>query len=84
MIQRLVDALPDEKKLLRLRWISSCLLMTGYFTILYWNVTTGVCIILGADLFGFPYAIKRKYWDTVAILSFLSAVNISKLITGSH
>jgi len=80
VIQKFIDSLPDEKKLLRFRWVGSALLMVGYFTIIHVNVTVGVCIMLFADVFCIPYAIKRKYWDTVFILSFLSAVNISKLV----
>ena len=63
-----------------MRIIGSILVITAYFVILHMNMTTGVIINLTADIISVPYFIRTKSWDVVVMLSFISAIGISKLI----
>jgi len=63
-----------------MRVLGSGLVITAYFVILHIDVTVGVIINLTADVISVPYFIRTKSWDVVAMLSFISAIGISKLI----
>jgi len=78
MIMRFLNRIPDIH-LLRMRWLGSGCLMIGYFVIIYVNVNVGVVITLISDFLSMPYAYKKKYWDVMMILTFLTVVNVSKL-----
>ena len=64
-----------------MRIVGSVLVITSYFVILHIDVTTGVIINLTADIISVPYFIRTKSWDVVVMLSFISAIGISKLLT---
>jgi len=64
-----------------MRIVGSVLVITAYFVILHIDVTTGVIINLTADIISVPYFIRTKSWDVVVMLSFISAIGISKLLT---
>jgi hypothetical protein len=63
-----------------MRIVGSILVITAYFVILHIDVTTGVIINLTADIISVPYFIRTKSWDVVVMLSFISAIGISKLM----
>ena len=71
----------SDQQLLRLRWLGSGLLITGYFAILYINVTMGVIITLVSDAICIPYNARRGYWDIVAIILLFTAINVGKLVS---
>ena len=70
-----------DKNLLRLRYFGSGLLLVGYFTILYVDVFTGVIVTLVSDIICAPYAIRKKYWDIIMVITVFTIINVSKLIT---
>jgi len=70
-----------DKTLLRLRYFGSGMLIGGYFTILYVDVLTGVAMTLVSDIICAPYAIRRRYWDIIMVISVFTVINVSKLIT---
>ena len=63
-----------------MRIIGSILIVASYFVVLHVNTTAGVITHLVADACTMPYFIKKKTWDMVIMLMFLSAIGIKKLI----
>ena len=63
------------------RILGSALVIVGYFVILHVNVLAGVIINLTADLLSLPYFIRTKTWDVVVMISFMSAVSLSKIFS---
>jgi hypothetical protein len=63
-----------------MRIIGSILIVASYFVVLHVNTTAGVIIHLVADVCTIPYFVKKKTWDMVIMLMFLSAIGIKKLI----
>ena len=65
----------------RMRILGSVGVIVAYFIILHVNVLWGVIINFTADLISIPYFARTKAWDVVAMLSFLLAISISKLLS---
>jgi hypothetical protein len=63
-----------------MRIVGSILIVASYFVVLHVNTTAGVIIHLVADACTIPYFVKKKTWDMVIMLMFLSAIGIKKLI----
>lgn len=71
----------SDQLLLRLRYTGSVALIVGYFVILYVSVPLGVCITLASDCICLPYAVRKRYWDIVAVIGIFSVINVSRLLT---
>ena len=63
------------------RYVGNVLLIAGYFVLLHVNLVAGVYIRIVANLLVFPWAIKHKVWDLLFVLTFLIAIEVSKLLT---
>ena len=63
------------------RVLGSVLVIVGYFIILHVDVLAGVVTNLVADLLSVPFFIRTKAWDVVVMISFLSAVSVSKIVS---
>ena len=63
------------------RVLGSVLVIVGYFIILHVDVLAGVVTNLVADLLSVPFFIRTKAWDVVVMISFLSAVSLSKIVS---
>ena len=68
------------KTLTIMRIVGSILIVASYFVVLHVNTTAGVIMHLVADACTIPYFVKKKTWDMVIMLMFLSAIGIKKLI----
>ena len=64
-----------------MRIVGSIGVIVAYFVILNVNVLVGVIINFISDLISIPFFIKTKAWDVVAMLSFLLAISIGKLMS---
>lgn len=71
----------SEKKLLRIRWVGSGLLILSHFIILYISVPIGVTVMLLSDFICLPYALRKGYFDIVAVITVYSIINIIRLLT---
>ena len=63
------------------RILGSTLVILGYFVLLHVNLLAGVIISLTADVLSLPYFIRTKTWDVVVMISFMSAVSLSKIVS---
>ena len=63
------------------RYVGNVLLIAGYFVLLHVNLVAGVYIRIVANLLVTPWAIKHKVWDLLFVLTFLIAIEVSKLLT---
>lgn len=63
------------------RILGSALVIIGYFVLLHVNLLAGVIINLSADVLSLPYFIRTKTWDVVVMISFMSAVSLSKIVS---
>lgn len=63
-----------------LRILGSILLIIGYFLILYVDVKIGCIARLLGNLAMIPFAAKIKAWDVVALETFFSVIDASKII----
>ena len=70
-----------DKTLLRVRWFGSGLLILSHFIILYLSVPVGVSVMLFSDFICLPYAIRKGYWDIVAVISIYTIINVVRLLT---
>ena len=70
-----------DRTLLRVRWFGSGLLILSHFIILYLSVPVGVSVMLFSDFICLPYAIRKGYWDIVAVISIYSIINVVRLLT---
>jgi hypothetical protein len=70
--------LPD--RLVLLRYMGSIVLVFGYFILLNVDVFWGVCLRIIANCLSFPWALKNKVWDFVALLVFFLVIEIAKFI----
>lgn len=64
-----------------MRRAGNIMIPLGYVILLNFDLLTGVIIRLVANLIILPWGIKVKMWDFVALLSFLMAIELHKLIT---
>ena len=64
----------------QLRILGSICLIVGYFFILYVSVYWGCWIRLTGNLVMMPFAVRMRIWDIVAVQSFFSAIDASKII----
>ena len=71
----------SDQLLLRIRWIGSGLLILSHFIIVYFSIPVGVSIMLASDTICLPYALRKGYWDIVAVIALYSIINISRLVT---
>lgn len=71
----------QDKTLLRVRWFGSGLLILSHFIILYLSVPVGVSVMLFSDFICLPYAIRKGYWDIVAVISIYTIINVVRLLT---
>ena len=70
-----------DNVLLRMRWFGSGLLILSHFIILYVSVPVGVSVMLFSDAICLPYAIRKGYWDIVAVIAIYSIINVVRLLT---
>ena len=70
-----------DSVLLRMRWFGSGLLILSHFIILYMSVPVGVSVMLFSDAICLPYAIRKGYWDIVAVIAIYSIINVVRLLT---
>ena len=63
-----------------LRIAGSVCMIVGYFLILYVSVYWGCCFRLFGNLAMMPFAVRIKTWDIVALESFFSVIDLSKII----
>jgi len=63
------------------RILGSALVILGYFVLLHVDLLAGVIINLSADVLSLPYFIRTKTWDVVVMISFMSAVSLSKIVS---
>ena len=63
------------------RRIGNLSIVVGYFVLLNVDLLTGVLIRITANLLVLPWGIRSKMWDFVALVSFLMAIELHKLIT---
>ncbi|QBP06050.1 hypothetical protein [Synechococcus phage S-B68] len=54
--------------------------MAGYFVLLNVDLLTGVLIRICANALVLPWGLRAKMWDFVALVSFLMAIELHKLI----
>ncbi|QIN96736.1 hypothetical protein [Synechococcus phage S-N03] len=71
----------QDRTLLRIRWFGSGLLILSHFIILYLSVPVGVSVMLFSDFICLPYAIRKGYWDIVAVISIYTIINVVRLLT---
>jgi hypothetical protein len=62
------------------RIISSVLVVVAYWVTLYYNVRYGAIINLISNSLALPYMIRQKYWDVVALLTFLIIIGLPKIL----
>lgn len=60
----------------RLRIASNIGLILGQCILLFASRDVGLLVIIASSLMSFPYFLHEKYWDVVALMVFLNAVNI--------
>ncbi len=70
-----------DKTLLRMRWFGSGMLILSHFIILYISVPIGVSVMLASDSICLPYAIRKGYWDIVAVITIYTIINVIRLLT---
>ena len=71
----------SNRVLLRFRWIGSAMLIVSHFVIVYLSIPVGVSIMLASDTICLPYAIRKGYWDIVAVITLYTVINITRLLT---
>jgi hypothetical protein len=71
----------SNRVLLRFRWVGSAMLILSHFVIVYFSIPVGVSIMLASDTICLPYAIRKGYWDIVAVITLYTIINISRLLT---
>ena len=64
-----------------LRRIGNLSIVVGYFVLLNVDLLTGVLIRILANSLVLPWGVRTKMWDFVALVSFLMAIELHKLIT---
>ena len=61
------------------RILGSTLVVVGYFVTLHLNITLGAVMMTSGDLLAVPFFIREKSWDVVIMISFMTAVTVSKV-----
>ena len=67
-----------------LRYLSSFLILAGYFILLNVDVTTGIYIRIFANLIVYPWLITARVYDGITVISIMTAIDIHKLFTLLH
>ena len=57
----------------------SVTVIIGYFVVLHVNTVVGAIMMSAGDLLAIPFFIRTRSWDVVAMVSFMTAVTISKV-----
>lgn len=57
------------------------MLIVSHFVIVYLSIPVGVSIMLASDTICLPYAIRKGYWDIVAVITLYTVINITRLLT---
>lgn len=57
------------------------MLILSHFIILYISVPVGVGVMLFSDFICLPYAIRKGYWDIVAVITIYTIINVVRLLT---
>jgi hypothetical protein len=70
-----------NKTLIYMRILGSFLVVSAYFIVLWVDVAAGSATHLVANAVTIPFFVKIKGWDVVIMLSFLSCIDISKLLS---
>jgi len=70
-----------NKILIYMRVFGSFLVVSAYFIVLWIDVSAGAVTHLVANALTIPFFVKIKGWDVVIMLSFLSCIDISKLLS---
>ena len=63
-----------------LRYIGNFLLLSGYFFMLWGDMSIGLLVKCIGNVFVIPFAIKYKFWDILVLCAFYGAIEIPKLI----
>ena len=61
------------------RVTGSVTVVIGYFVVLHVSPVVGAIMMTAGDLLAIPFFIRTKSWDVVAMVSFMTAVTISKV-----
>ena len=64
-----------------MRIVGSFLVVFSYFIVVWIDVAAGAITHLTATIVTIPFFVKTKGWDVVIMLSFLSCIDMSKLIS---
>lgn len=70
-----------NKKLVYMRIVGSFLVVFSYFIVVWIDVAAGAITHLVATIVTIPFFVKTKGWDVVIMLSFLSCIDMSKLLS---
>ena len=70
-----------NKTLIYMRILGSFLVVSAYFIVLWVDGAAGSVTHLVANAVTIPFFVKSKGWDVVFMLSFLSCIDISKLLS---
>jgi hypothetical protein len=73
-------ALSKVDWLVWMRRIGNLSIVAGYFILLNVDLLTGVLIRICANALVLPWGVRAKLWDFVALVSFLMAIELHKLI----
>ena len=63
-----------------MRYIGNILLLSGYFFILWGDMSIGLLVKCIGNVFVIPFAIKYKFWDILVLCGFYAVIEIPKLI----
>ena len=73
-----------ERAFAILRYISSIMVLGGYFILLNVDVTTGIYIRVAANLIVYPWLISARLYDGITVISIMTAIDIHKLFMLLH
>ena len=73
-----------ERAFTILRYISSIMVLGGYFVLLNVDVTTGIYIRVAANLIVYPWLISARLYDGITVISIMTAIDIHKLFMLLH
>lgn len=62
------------------RILGSVTVVVGYFVVLHVSPVVGALMMTAGDLLAIPFFIRTKSWDVVAMVSFMTAVTVSKVL----
>ena len=66
--------------LAKLRQFGVCLMIVGYFTLVYVDVFTGASIRVLGNMFILPFAIRHKMWDITIMGSMFLTIDLTKAL----